>query len=161
MIGFGVLEDESEDNPSGFGTGGWREGRALIERELQSRSEGGGAVGLASRGESLDLERRAGAVAGHVDSTSKGAEGAAASNACPSSKSPIQLHHQPWRNKKKMMERDTSIKISQSGYGIRSTARIRPEWLRNLGSGIKTPKWMQNESERRQRWVFNIEVVRR
>ncbi|EXJ57664.1 uncharacterized protein A1O5_12454 [Cladophialophora psammophila CBS 110553] len=37
VLGFGILEiDEAEDeNPSGFGTGGWREGRDLIARDLQ------------------------------------------------------------------------------------------------------------------------------
>ncbi|KKY20989.1 putative lmbr1 domain protein [Phaeomoniella chlamydospora] len=36
IFGLGILEDEDdEDNPSGFGTGGWREGRTLIDREIQ------------------------------------------------------------------------------------------------------------------------------
>ena len=33
IFGFGFLDDDSEENKSGFGTGGWREGRALLERE--------------------------------------------------------------------------------------------------------------------------------
>ena len=33
VVGFGFLDDDSDENQSGFGTGGWREGRALIERE--------------------------------------------------------------------------------------------------------------------------------
>lgn len=62
IIGFGVLEDDSEDNPSGFGTGGWREGRALIERELQQGSSaaantGSTSVGLDYRDSSLDHDR--------------------------------------------------------------------------------------------------------
>ncbi|TVY32065.1 LMBR1 domain-containing protein-like protein [Lachnellula subtilissima] len=37
--GYGnVIEDEDEDNESGYGTGSWREGRDLIERELQGAS---------------------------------------------------------------------------------------------------------------------------
>ncbi|KIW24263.1 hypothetical protein, variant [Cladophialophora immunda] len=37
VLGFGILEidEDEEDNPSGFGTGGWREGRDLIARDLQ------------------------------------------------------------------------------------------------------------------------------
>jgi hypothetical protein len=72
VVGFGVLEDDSEENPSGFGTGGWREGRALIERELQARGEGGGAgsaVGLAARGSSLDGGSRAGLLSPHGSSS--------------------------------------------------------------------------------------------
>ncbi|KAL2440987.1 hypothetical protein ABEF95_010360 [Exophiala dermatitidis] len=36
ILGFGILKDDDDDetNPSGFGTGGWREGRDLIERDL-------------------------------------------------------------------------------------------------------------------------------
>lgn len=38
VFGFGILEDDEEGNPSGFGTGGWREGKVLIDRELHSPS---------------------------------------------------------------------------------------------------------------------------
>ncbi|KAL9632025.1 MAG: hypothetical protein Q9164_005566, partial [Protoblastenia rupestris] len=36
IFGFGFLEDDNEGNSFAFGTGGWREGRDLINRELQS-----------------------------------------------------------------------------------------------------------------------------
>lgn len=46
ICGFGdVLEDEEDENA--YGTGSWREGRALIEREIQGA--GGNALGLAHR----------------------------------------------------------------------------------------------------------------
>lgn len=37
VFGFGILEDDEgeDENPSGFGTGGWREGRNLINQDLQ------------------------------------------------------------------------------------------------------------------------------
>lgn len=37
VLGFGFIEieEDEEENPSGFGTGGWREGRDLIARDLQ------------------------------------------------------------------------------------------------------------------------------
>jgi len=38
LVGFGVIDDEDEDNEIGFGTGSWREGRDLIERELHGHS---------------------------------------------------------------------------------------------------------------------------
>lgn len=49
ICGFGdLLEDEDEDNAGGFdGTGSWREGRALIERELQGT--GNNNLGLSQR----------------------------------------------------------------------------------------------------------------
>lgn len=47
IVGIGFVEDDEdvEADPGGYGTGGWREGRALIERELV----GLGSLGLASR----------------------------------------------------------------------------------------------------------------
>ena len=45
VLGFGILEDEGdEDDPSGFGTGGWREGRDLIARDLHG--PGASSLGL-------------------------------------------------------------------------------------------------------------------
>ena len=40
LLGFGIIDDDDddEDNETGFGTGSWREGRDLIERELNGHS---------------------------------------------------------------------------------------------------------------------------
>ncbi|CAI7652297.1 unnamed protein product [Penicillium pancosmium] len=48
VFGFGLSDDEDdvENNPSGFGMGGWREGRDLIEREMN----GFGSLAVSSRG---------------------------------------------------------------------------------------------------------------
>ena len=56
-FGFDILEDEDEENnPSGFGTGGWREGRDLISRDLQG--PGSSTIGLTdSPRPSADLTR--------------------------------------------------------------------------------------------------------
>ncbi|KAH7392057.1 LMBR1-like membrane protein-domain-containing protein [Phaeosphaeria sp. MPI-PUGE-AT-0046c] len=50
VCGFGdLLEDDDEDGAGGFaGAGSWREGRALIERELQGNNSGN-TLGLAQR----------------------------------------------------------------------------------------------------------------
>lgn len=49
VFGFGIIDDDDdeENNPSGFGTGGWREGRDLIARDLNGPS-GSSSVGLLS-----------------------------------------------------------------------------------------------------------------
>lgn len=48
ICGFGILEDDDEENnPSGFGTGGWREGRDLIARDLEGH-RGASSLGLLS-----------------------------------------------------------------------------------------------------------------
>ncbi|KAF2107413.1 LMBR1-like membrane protein-domain-containing protein [Lophiotrema nucula] len=49
LFGFGdLLEDDEEDENTAYGTGSWREGRALIDREIHSAN--GNSLGLASRG---------------------------------------------------------------------------------------------------------------
>ncbi|KAF1971978.1 hypothetical protein BU23DRAFT_599916 [Bimuria novae-zelandiae CBS 107.79] len=49
ISGFGdLLEDEEDETSEAEGTGSWREGRALIERELQASSNNG-SLGLAQR----------------------------------------------------------------------------------------------------------------
>jgi hypothetical protein len=59
VLGFGLMEDDyDEENPSGFGTGGWREGRDLIARDLAGASAGPSGVGLTSSPrQSLDHNR--------------------------------------------------------------------------------------------------------
>ncbi|KAF2275816.1 uncharacterized protein EI97DRAFT_433761 [Westerdykella ornata] len=51
ICGFGdLLEDDEEDEGSAYGTGSWREGRALIDRELHGGN--GNLLGLSRRGAS-------------------------------------------------------------------------------------------------------------
>ena len=145
VIGFGVLEDESDDNPSGFGTGGWREGRALIERESQSRSEGGGTVGLASRGEPLDLERQVGTSASAGTSTPPRR----------AQREPLLPNHIQEANRQfnSITNQEEEIDDGPRHFYQDFTERVRntfdtidrPEWTKNLGDGIKVPKWMQND----------------
>lgn len=150
VIGIGVLEDESEENASGFGTGGFREGRALIERELQSRESGN--VGLASRGTSLDLDHRAGTGAG-VSTPPRGR---------PLGREPLLPTHVQEANRQYHNITEQAQQPSAAGNdeddGARHfyqdfTERVRntwdtvntPDWMRNIGSALKAPKWMQGD----------------
>lgn len=152
VFGFGVLEDESEDNPSGFGTGGWREGKALIDRELQSGTIGSGNVGLTSRGASLDLERNTTRGAGTIPPTRD--------SSAPSGRTQRQI---PFRddnireanrqfnaitNQEEEPNDDGPRHFYQDiGERVRNTFDTieRPEWVSNIGSAFKTPKWMQGD----------------
>ncbi|GAB7358139.1 hypothetical protein MBLNU230_g0297t1 [Neophaeotheca triangularis] len=156
VVGFGVLEDESENNPSGFGTGGWREGRALIDRELQQGGEGGGNVGLASRGgESLDYDRR-----GPVSSTA----GTSSPSRTGVPQRANQTRNTVGESEGTMQARRTFNSVTnqeeEEDDGARHfyqdfTERVRntfdtverPEWVQNLSAGFKTPKWMQNDRQ--------------
>ena len=144
VFGFGILEDETDDNPSGFGTGGWREGRSLIERELQLRSgEGGAIVGLPDRGESLDIERRAGDASGTAAPTGR-------SLGQPSVPSHVREANRQFNSITNQEEEeddgarhfyhDFTERVRNTFDGVE-----RPDWMRNLGSGLPTPNWMQRD----------------
>ncbi|EME50227.1 hypothetical protein DOTSEDRAFT_121305 [Dothistroma septosporum NZE10] len=115
-FGFGVLEDDSEDNPSGFGTGGWREGKALIDRELQARGAGDNVGREPYRDEGIrEANRQFNAITNQ--------------------------------------EEDDSTDSARHFYQdfterVRNTFETaeQPEWIRNLGSALKAPKWMQNDA---------------
>lgn len=146
VFGFGILEDESEDNPSGFGTGGWREGRSLIERELQLRNEGGAAVGLTARGDSLDIESRAGATTS--SSASVPPRRSLGNSAVPSHVREANRQFNSITNQEEDAEDDSARHFYQDfTERVRNTfdTAERPEWLRNLGSGVSMPKWMQRD----------------
>lgn len=134
VIGFGVLEDESEDNPSGFGTGGWREGRALIEQELQSRGEGGAHVGLASR--VADIESR-------PDTTATSASSRRQQQPAPDRVREANRQFNAITNEPE--EEDDGARHFYQDFGerVRNTfdAVERPEWTRN----ITAPRWMQGD----------------
>nr|OQO20679.1 hypothetical protein B0A51_11039 [Rachicladosporium sp. CCFEE 5018] len=51
-------EDEADGQGSGFGTGGWRQGKALIDAELQRHDASSASLGLEARAGSLDLPSR-------------------------------------------------------------------------------------------------------
>nr|OQO17148.1 hypothetical protein B0A51_15946 [Rachicladosporium sp. CCFEE 5018] len=51
-------EDEADGQGSGFGTGGWREGKALIDAELQRHDAFSASLGLEARAGSLDIPSR-------------------------------------------------------------------------------------------------------
>jgi len=57
IFGFGILEDENEENQSAFGTGGWREGRDLIARDLNGPAGNTNTLGLLNTSSSLSSPR--------------------------------------------------------------------------------------------------------
>ena len=141
-FGFGVLEDESDENPSGFGTGGWREGRALIDREIQSRS-GNGHVGLGSVRSSLDTSRPLAGAAG----TSTPPRRAQREPLLPTDET--RTANRQFNAVTNREEEDDSARHFYDDFTerVRNTLDTteRPEWVQNLGSVFKAPKWMQND----------------
>lgn len=148
IVGFGVLEDDSVENPSGFGTGGWREGRALIDREIQARGEGS-AVGLSPRGASLDLER--GASGSGTSTPARGPQqGSYLSSHVNTDRRTREANRQlnSITNQEEDREDDSARHFYQDfTERVKNTFETvdRPEWMQNLGQGITMPNWMKND----------------
>lgn len=128
-LGGAVMEEDDDgddaDNPEGHGTGGWREGKALIERE--SHAGGGAAVGLASR--------------------------AGTARAAPDEqRAPPRSARQPLGAR---AGADARGDDAQAGFlqdfalRIRNTLETadRPAWLSGLGDGVGRPRWMGGNAD--------------
>ncbi|KAI4722135.1 hypothetical protein E4T48_01511 [Aureobasidium sp. EXF-10727] len=131
VIGFGVLEDE-HDEP---GAGTWREGRILIERELQAD------------GSQLNL-----------------ASSSLLSSAEPSPRHSADLNRPSRMNNNNRVsaarraaarmseeDEDTSERafFQDVGQRMRNTFDTveTPAWLRDIGEGIKKPRWMSGGND--------------
>lgn len=147
-FGFGILEDEDEvENPSGFDTGGWREGRNLIERELNRTTD----LGLASRidGSSSSLQpgtRSPIGLGGRRDGlsnlASSGRHTAATVREPPERPSRRQL--QGNTSSIERGEEDDENFLQGFAHRLKNTldTASKPQWLDDLGDGFKRPKWM-------------------
>ncbi|KAF2798089.1 hypothetical protein K505DRAFT_322113 [Melanomma pulvis-pyrius CBS 109.77] len=126
ICGFGdLLEDEEDDGQGNFaGTGSWREGRALIEREIQGAS--GNVLGLAQRGSNTSPPN--GRYTDHPASTSAANGGPSSSRARPERRRP-QLED----------EEESGGFFSDFGTRVKNTFDTAdfsmPKWLGGDGDG--------------------------
>jgi len=141
-IGYGaVIDDDDEENDSGYGTGSWREGRDLIERELQ------GASSLGRLGQTA-TDRRS-----HVPNNPN-------NRTAPTlSVPPAERHRalgQPSASRPTIdpQQRDSAAPEDENffeafGHRVRNTMDTfeSPKWLQNIGDGIKRPKWMGGDGD--------------
>ncbi|PKY04204.1 hypothetical protein P168DRAFT_327188 [Aspergillus campestris IBT 28561] len=134
ICGFGVLEPEEEDdletNPSGYGLGGWREGRELIERELN----GLGSLSLTSRaGRSPRVSSPvSGSPRGFSSSRTSGSDAVRPSRS-PRGAVPAAA-----------AEPEEETFLQSFAHRVRNTFETAnpPQWL---GGGFQLPRWMGNE----------------
>ena len=126
VFGFGIIEDEyDEENPSGFGTGGWREGRDLIARDLTGH--GTTTLGL------TDSPRP----------SLEGRGGRPTTRWTPPSERPVAA-----RQARPVLESEPEEENFFSLFGKRVKNTIDtiepPRWMQGQtsGGGFKTPKWM-------------------
>ncbi|KAL4919297.1 LMBR1-like membrane protein-domain-containing protein [Aspergillus aurantiobrunneus] len=138
VCGFGLLEEDDDDlenNPTGYGIGGWREGRELIERELN----GLGSVGLSARNERSPRQST------HGD---RGAQ------AYSSSRTPLTDSARPSRSTRGAVATSSTVQEEEEeeenffqsfAHRVRNTIETasRPQWLQN--DSFQFPRWMGNE----------------
>lgn len=135
MLGFGLIDDindDDEENTTGYGTGSWREGRDLIEREL------GGSASLAHlRNPPPSATGTNSSSRSAIAATSLGASRSTAP-ARPSASAP-----QP------ATEPENEGLFGAFGHRVRNTIDTMdtPNWFQGMGEGIKKPKWIGGGTE--------------
>ncbi|CAJ2510185.1 Uu.00g060850.m01.CDS01 [Anthostomella pinea] len=142
FFGFGVdiVEDDEESQPA-YGTGSWREGRDLIERELNGTSISRRLDEAASRAG----PGRAAPILTVPATRSEGAQ-------TPFATSPS-YHDQP--SSRRAANARSTVPDSSSegeddnfftnlGHRFKNTIDTidTPKWIQEIGDGIKKPKWM-------------------
>lgn len=135
IFGFGLVEDEDvEDGPGGFGTGGWREGRDLIDRELN----GPVALGLSSRYQ------------GSLNQQDSSSRGRASPRSGPSSWGRPQDGYTPPRQERSAANSSRSQPPEEEGdngvfqsfaHRVKNTIDTT-DWLPGDTSNFKRPNWM-------------------
>lgn len=135
---------DDEENESGYGTGSWREGRALIERELggmsiSSRDPVAGAVGSSARARpilSVPAARREGVQTPFATSPSYRDE-------------PTRTTARTARSRMAEEEPEDDNFFSQLGHRFKNTMDTMdtPKWLQEIGDGFKKPSWLGGQDE--------------
>lgn len=147
FVGMDIIEDE-EDNPTGYGTGSWREGRDLIERELRGNS--------LSRHDNAFA--RLGAAVGHSGQRSAPvlsipAARNSASSPAPPVRPPVGAGQagQSSRAAPQVDEPEDENIFSVIGHRMKNTIDNieTPKWVQEFGQG-KKPKWMSSDEQQGQ-----------
>jgi hypothetical protein len=138
-IGFGgVIEDDEEENESGYGTGSWREGRDLIERELQGHSSLG-RLDQASRHYVPNNPHNRSAPSVTVPPADRHRALGTASASRPSLNTQQRTPKEP----------EEENFFEGFAHRVRNTLDTvqTPKWFQNVGEGIKRPAWMGGNDE--------------
>lgn len=167
FVGMDVIDDDDDEGAPTYGTGSWREGRDLIEREL------GGTTTYRRRGDTAARVALGSSVGGRpapVLSVPAASDADGPSRQSP--RIPAASRHlisQPPRSSiaDEVPEDDNIFEIL--GHRVKNTfdSMEAPQWFQNLGQGFKKPKWMggddtggsREESDTR-RWLGSEGQIR-
>ena len=145
VFGFGVLEDEDDENATEHGMEEWRDGRDLIERELNGISH----FGLVIDPERADPTNAArnrslfnnGSRSNHVFSTASGTTAHRPFKLQPGEAVPAERQERPFMAAAQETDDADETFLQGFAHRIRNTIDSAgpPAWLSNLG---RRPKWM-------------------
>lgn len=145
FVGIDLMDDEDEENPSSFGTGTWREGRSLIERELNGES--------IRRREDLyaRLENAGGGSNRNLPVLSvPPAQGGSSSRLPVPSSMGISSASPSTRGRYLDEPPEDESFLQLLGHRMKNTIDgiEAPKWFTDIGQGIQRPKWMApNDSQ--------------
>ena len=136
-FGAGVIDDEDDENVSGYGTGSWREGRDLIERELQGASSLGRLGGAERRSHVPNNPNNRTAPTLSVPAAERRALGQSSTSRPVAPTLPVSTAPE-----------DENF-LEAFGHRFKNTMdTVRtPKWLQNVGDGVKRPKWMGGDGD--------------
>ncbi|KAI1804366.1 LMBR1-like membrane protein-domain-containing protein [Daldinia bambusicola] len=145
LFGFGVDIVDEEDQPS-YGSGSWREGRDLIERELNGTSISRRLDEAASR--SANGQRRSAPI---LTVPAARAEGTRTPFATSPSyhDAPVGRPGRPSRAEINDTEPEDDNFFTSIGHRFKNTFDTidTPKWIQDIGDGFKKPRWMGGNDE--------------
>lgn len=167
VFGCGVIEDEDNENIDGYGIGGWRDGRDLIERELNSASRLGLTFGPERANPPRASQSRSnvavGSRPGYTLPTAGGITASGSSQQQSGGSIIAEREARPSRAAAREPADEEENFFQGFAHRIRNTIDNtgKPDWLSDLG---KRPKWMggvaanheSNEDDSRggiERWL--------
>ena len=133
---FDIVEDDEEQNSSALSTGGWREGKALIDREIHGSSR----LGLTTQSNGRSSPLPSGYQSPVVDNPPHGIS--TASRAGPRRESSFgQRQAQRLAEATRAAEEEDESFFQGFAHRVRNTfdTMDRPDWMNELG---RRPKWM-------------------
>lgn len=139
VLGFGILGDDDDGNPSAFGLGGWREGKELIDREL----EGASRLGLSDHldGPSSPLASRTQSPIRGGSQQNHASTGQGSRPSVPRRSTFQQRQAQRLADATAAAEEEDENVFQGFAHRVKNTIDSveRPDWLSDLS---KRPKWM-------------------
>ncbi|KAM7204059.1 LMBR1-like membrane domain containing protein [Naviculisporaceae sp. PSN 640] len=151
VFGFGVdVLDDEDENQTAYGTGSWREGRDLIERELNGSS---GNIVRGRRGDARSSAaggRRAAPVLSVPRAGSPLTPMGASPNARPAANtSARRVGTGSSSRAANYTEPEDENFFEALGHRFKNTIDTMdtPKWLQDIGHGIKKPKWMGGDDD--------------